>query len=76
MAYPESLGLQSRFVKQIALEVTHVYGYNRCLDDRKIVCLTATMFESVIFCMTCLVLVNVANNNIIMFAYNARLLPA
>jgi len=33
MSSPESLDLQSRFIQQIALEVIHVDGYNRCLDN-------------------------------------------
>jgi hypothetical protein len=76
MPSPESLDPQSRFVEQIALEVIHVDGYNHCLDDQSIVCLTATKFESFIFCTTCLALANGANNNTDMMAYNARLLPA
>jgi hypothetical protein len=68
--------LQSRFVQQIELEVIHVDDYNHCLDNRSIVCLTAAKFESFIFSVTCLALANGANNNIVMIAYNARLLPA
>jgi len=76
MSLPESLDLQSRFIQQIALEVIHVHGYNRRLDNLSIVCLTATKFELFIFFVTCLTLTNGANNNIVMIAYNARLLPA
>jgi len=64
MSSSESLDLQARFVQQIALEVIHVDGYNRCLDDRSIVCLTATKFESFIFSMTCLALANCETVNI------------
>jgi len=39
-------------------------------------CLTVTKFELFIFSMTCLALANGANNNIVMIAYNAHLLPA
>jgi len=58
----ESLGQQSRFVQQIALEVLQVDGYKRCLDDRSIICLTATKFESFIFSVMCLTLENGANS--------------
>jgi hypothetical protein len=34
----EFLDLQSRFVQQIALEVIHADGCNRCLHDRSYVC--------------------------------------
>jgi hypothetical protein len=75
MSSPESLDQQSRFIQQIALEVVHVGGYNHCLHDRSIIYLTATKFESFIFSMTYLALASGANN-IVMIAYNARLLPA
>jgi hypothetical protein len=76
MSSTESLDPQSRFVQQNVLEVIHADGYIHCLDNRSIVCLTATKFESFIFRMTCLALANDAINNIVMIAYNGRLLPA
>jgi hypothetical protein len=71
----ESLDPQSRFVQKIALEVIRVDGYNSCLDNPSVVCLTATKFESFVFSMTCLALANGANNTVTT-AYKARLLPA
>jgi hypothetical protein len=70
----ESLDLQSRFLQRIVLEFICSQGYNHCLDNSSIVCMTATKCDSFIVSVTCLALANSTNINIFIIAYNGCLL--